>query len=110
MTAQIGDSYSYKGGDYTIVAMSEPLRFDPRFYGFKPESATTACWNGFWCKYKISEDGIFLDNIHHRIHQIHYNLLYIPHILFHLKIMSKELFQPCHTPHLLHLYHSNYRQ
>ena len=64
MTAQIGDSYSYKGGDYSIVAMSNPLRFDPRFHGFKPESTTSACWNGFWCKYKISEDGIFLDKLY----------------------------------------------
>ena len=63
MTAQIGDSYSYKGGDYSIVAMSIPLRFDPRFYGFKPECVTTGCWNGYWCKYKISEDGIFLDKL-----------------------------------------------
>lgn len=63
MTAQIGDSYSYKDGDYSIVAMSIPLRFDPRFYGFKPECVTTGCWNGYWCKYKISEDGIFLDKL-----------------------------------------------
>lgn len=63
MTAQIGDSYSYKGGDYSIVATSIPLRFDPRFYGFKPKSVTTGCWNGYWCNYKISEEGIFLDKL-----------------------------------------------
>ncbi len=63
MTAQIGDSYLYKGGDYQIVAMSVPLKFDPRFYGFKPESVTTGCWNGYWCRYKISEEGIFLDKL-----------------------------------------------
>lgn len=32
MTAQIGDSYLCKGGEYQILAMSMPMKFDPRLY------------------------------------------------------------------------------
>lgn len=64
MTAQIGDSFSFDGKDYSIVAMSEYIHFDPREYGITPEAACTACWAGYWCKYNITSDGIYLEDLY----------------------------------------------
>lgn len=64
MTAQIGDSFNFKGNNYSIVAISKPIKFDPSDYGLKPVACCTACWNGYWCDYDISKDGIFLRNLY----------------------------------------------
>ena len=60
MTAQIGDIYRYNNMEYSIVAMSSPMIFDPRDYGLTPVWATTACWNGYWCEYSIEENSSLL--------------------------------------------------
>ncbi|MDE5802317.1 MAG: hypothetical protein K2I22_05295 [Lachnospiraceae bacterium] len=64
MTAQVGDSFIYKGDDYSIVAISEPIQFNPLDYGIKPVACCTACWNGYWCDYHISTKGIMLQNLY----------------------------------------------
>lgn len=63
MTAQVGDTFRYKKRDYNIVAISNPLRFNPQDYGITPEARCTACWKGYWCEYEISEEGIMLENL-----------------------------------------------
>lgn len=64
MTAQVGDRFIYKGDDYSIVAISEPIQFNPLDYGIKPVACCTACWNGYWCDYHISAEGIILENLY----------------------------------------------
>lgn len=64
MTAQIGDGFRLKGRGYSLVAISHPLNFDPREYGITPQAACTACWNGFWCVYNVTEDGLFLEDLY----------------------------------------------
>lgn len=64
MTAQIGDTFKFKGEDYSIVAISTPIGFNPQNYGITPELICTACWNGYWCEYEISDTGIFLKNLY----------------------------------------------
>ena len=64
MTGQIGDKYRYSGEDYTIVAISPPIEFDPVQYGITPAAANTACWAGYWCEYDISDSGIVLSNLY----------------------------------------------
>ena len=64
MTAQVGDSFIYKGDDYSIGAISEPIQFNPLEYGIKPVACCTACWNGYWCDYHISKEGIILENLY----------------------------------------------
>lgn len=62
MTAQVGDRFTYKKEGYNIVALSEPLKFNPKDYGITPTARCTGCWAGFWCEYDISETGIVLKN------------------------------------------------
>lgn len=64
MTAQVGDTFKFKGEDYSIVAISTPIGFNPQNYGITPEPICTACWDGFWCEYEISDTGIFLKNLY----------------------------------------------
>ncbi len=64
MTAQIGDSFKLDKKEYTIVAISEKLKFDPVKYDIIPQMASTACWRGFWCVYNITDEGIFLEDLY----------------------------------------------
>jgi hypothetical protein len=64
MTAQIGDKFNFNGENYSIVAMSTPLRFNPRKYGIIPNSVCTACWAGYWCVYNVTDEGIFLNELY----------------------------------------------
>lgn len=64
MTAQVGDRFIYGGDDYSIVAISSPIQFAPSDYGIKPVPRCTACWNGYWCEYQISEEAIVLKNLY----------------------------------------------
>lgn len=63
MTAQTGDKFLYDGDNYSIVAFSVPLKFDPKTYGFTPKPFSTGLWDGYWCNYTISDKGIFLDKL-----------------------------------------------
>lgn len=64
MTAQIGDTFRYEEQEYSIVAISNSIPFHPKDYGMEPEAVCTACWDGYWCDYKISDNGIFLQNLY----------------------------------------------
>lgn len=64
MTAQIGDKFTFRGSDYSIVAISTPIQFNPVNFGIIPMSIGTACWAGYWCEYDISEKGIILKNLY----------------------------------------------
>lgn len=64
MTAQIGDKFTFRGSDYSIVAISTPIKFKPIQFGITPLSVGTACWAGYWCEYDISEEGIVLKNLY----------------------------------------------
>ena len=64
MTAQIGDTFRYKKSEYNIVAISNPLEFNPQQYGITPKACCSGCWAGYWCEYEISDKGIVLTNLY----------------------------------------------
>ena len=72
MTAQVGDRFIYKGDNYSIVAISNPIQFNPLDYGIKPVACCSACWNGYWCDYQISAKGIVLENLYINAEDDHY--------------------------------------
>ena len=63
MTGQIPDTYRYQGEDYSVIAMTTPIDFDPRDFGFKPEAPNTACWRGYVCHYEITDEEFFLKKL-----------------------------------------------
>lgn len=64
MTAQIGDIYKYKRKEFSIVALSNAIQFDPKEYGLEPHARSTACWRGYWCEYNIVDDELLLQNLY----------------------------------------------
>ena len=55
MTAQIGDIYKYKKKEFTVVALSSVMLFDPKNYGMEPHASSTACWRGYWCEQLLKD-------------------------------------------------------
>ena len=64
MTAQIGDKYKYQKQEFTIVALSSRMLFDPKDFGLEPNSRSTACWRGYWCEYDITDEELLLKNLY----------------------------------------------
>lgn len=64
MTAQIGDIYKYQKKEYTIVALSSAMLFDPKNFGLEPHASSTACWRGYWCEYAIDNDELLLKDLY----------------------------------------------
>lgn len=63
MTAQISDKYRYEDKVYSVVAMSNPIGFDPKDYGLEPQASCSACWRGYWCEYAIKNGRIVLEKL-----------------------------------------------
>ncbi len=64
MTAQIGDIYKYQKKEFTIVALSSAMLFDPKNFGLEPHARSTACWRGYWCEYSIENDELLLKDLY----------------------------------------------
>lgn len=63
MTAQISDTFFYENDKYSIIALQNHLEFNPEDYGITPQFCCTACWRGYYCKYRITKEGIFLKDL-----------------------------------------------
>lgn len=63
MTGQIPDTYRYKGRNYSIIALTNPIDFRPEEYGFTPVAPHTACWRGYFCLYDITDEQLFLNKL-----------------------------------------------
>lgn len=56
MTAQVQDSLHYLGEQHVLAAFSDGEPFSPLDAGYRPVTASTACWRGYVCGYEV-EDG-----------------------------------------------------
>ena len=64
MTAQISDKYKYQKKEYTIVALSSAISFDPKNWGLEPHASSTACYRGYWCEYAVEDEELLLKNLY----------------------------------------------
>lgn len=64
MTAQISDKYKYQKKEYTIVALSSAIHFDPKNWGLEPHTSSTACYRGYWCEYAVEDEELLLKNLY----------------------------------------------
>ena len=62
MTAQVGDIYRYKGEEYKLIYRTSRT-FQPQKYGFSPKEWKTSCWDGYWCRYEITDDRLYLQHL-----------------------------------------------
>lgn len=64
MTAQVEDCYKHRRKRYSLVAITDEMKFDPKEYGIVPMYRCTACWRGYWCEYNVTAKGLFLQNLY----------------------------------------------
>lgn len=62
MTAQVSDKFYYNDKEYTLVTISEKIKFHPKDYGIIPQMIHTACYRGFHCDYVIKNEILYLNN------------------------------------------------
>lgn len=60
MTAQITDTFLFKGRQYELIGMTDGDFFFPEQFGIEPEALHTACWRGFYASYKLLLKGLYL--------------------------------------------------
>src|SRR5262245_7836915 len=60
MTAQINDTFFYRGEEYNIAAIQGQRLLKPQDFGMEPEALHTACWRGYYCEYKLEGGEFFL--------------------------------------------------
>ena len=66
MTAQITDTFLFKGKPYELIGITGKDLFSSQNFGIKAEFIDTGCWRGFYSTYEVIDKGIFLkknDNI-----------------------------------------------
>ena len=60
MTAQIPDTFIFKGEDYSLIGMTEGELVFPQQYGMEPVMIHTACYRGFFATYELTEEALYL--------------------------------------------------
>ncbi len=60
MTAQVPDTFIYKGEKYELVGVEGGELIYPEQFGMEPKMMHTACYRGFYATYELTEDGLYL--------------------------------------------------
>jgi len=60
MTAQISDTFLFKGEEYSLIGMTEGDLASPEQFGMEPEMLHTACYRGFYATYELTEEALYL--------------------------------------------------
>lgn len=60
MTAQICDTFIFKGEQNSLIGMEGDDLISPEQFGMHPEMLHTACYRGFYATYELKEDGLYL--------------------------------------------------
>jgi len=60
MTAQISDTFLFKGERYELIGIKGSELSHPEQFGMEPEMMHTACYRGFYATYELSDKGLTL--------------------------------------------------
>jgi len=61
MTAQVNDSVEFEGDSFDIMSEEGSGLFYPEAYHITTEAQDSACWRGYYCRYKVTESKLYLD-------------------------------------------------
>jgi hypothetical protein len=65
MTGQISDGFRYQDRDFDIAGISDVKSwFWPSQLGLEPVAPCSACWQGFYARFAISDSRLVLDQLH----------------------------------------------
>ncbi|CAL2105827.1 hypothetical protein T190115A13A_190071 [Tenacibaculum sp. 190524A02b] len=62
MTAQLSDSFVFKGESYSLTGFTEEIDFHPENYNILTKSVSSACWRGFVREFSIENDELLIKN------------------------------------------------
>ena len=54
------DALVVRDGQYDILGYDGPQLFEPERFGITPVALSTACRRGFFCRFEITSDKLFL--------------------------------------------------
>jgi hypothetical protein len=60
MTAQINDTFWYRGDAYSLVGVAGRGLASPAQFGMEPEMMGTACYRGFYAVYELTDEAMHL--------------------------------------------------
>ena len=60
MTAQICDTFIFKGEGYSLIGIQGGNLSSPAQFGMVPMMNSTACYRGFYATYELTENGLYL--------------------------------------------------
>lgn len=60
MSAQISDTFLFKGNEYDLIGINGIGLASPEQFGMKPEMMHTGCYRGFYATYELMEEGLYL--------------------------------------------------
>lgn len=60
MTAQISDTFIFKGDEYSLIGMTSGDLASPEQFGMEPEMIHTGCYRGFYATYELVERALYL--------------------------------------------------
>lgn len=63
MTAQIQDTFLFKGDRYFLIGIQGGNLISPEQFGMEPVILNTACYRGFYATYELNEKGLFLKEL-----------------------------------------------
>jgi hypothetical protein len=59
-TAQISDTFIFKGNEYSLIGKTEGDFATPKQFGMSAVMIHTACYRGYYATYELTEEGLFL--------------------------------------------------
>lgn len=60
MTAQIPDTFFFRGDPYSLIGIDGGNLVSPEQFGMEPQMIHTACYRGFFAKYELTEGALYL--------------------------------------------------
>ena len=63
MTAQISDTIQFNRENYSLIGYTGRGLFHPSSVGIRPDQVTTACYQGYYCTYDLTDTALYLQQV-----------------------------------------------
>lgn len=60
MTAQISDTFIFKGHKYSLIGIKGGDLISPEAFGMKPQKIDTSCYRGYYATYELTNKALYL--------------------------------------------------
>ena len=63
MTAQINDTLTYAGDEWSLAGVNGGPLFEPTAFGLEATATSSICWRGFTCRYELRDGQLLLQDV-----------------------------------------------